>query len=134
MLSGIPQSEDVFVVLVGSFLADIGVFFERHDIEACHMFGKSDRQKSQKMIVCLVNRKKCKKVLLNNKKLGSIDCPKHNFMQNTKIFANENLTPMNEPNKLRRSGLIHEFDDANDQDNIFLDASQVGNDSVLSSY
>ena len=37
---------------------------------------------------------------------------KHNFIQNTKIFANENLTPMNESiayncRKLKHNGLIH---------------------------
>ena len=69
------------------------------------------KDKSQKTIVWFVNRKNCKKVLLNKKKLNSIDCSKHNFTQR-KIFANENLTPMNESiayncRKLKRSGLIH---------------------------
>ena len=46
------------------------------------------------------------------KKLSSIDNSKHNFMQNTKIFANENLTPMNESiayncRKLKHNRLIH---------------------------
>ena len=95
-------------------------------------------------------------------------------MQNTKVFANENLTPMNESTtynckKLKRNGLIHgcfsrdgivrikrrgkdrsvkifhmgklhgffsdfDFVDAEDEDDIFLDASEVvNNDSVQSS-
>ena len=103
-----------------------------------------------------------------------MDNSKHNFTQNTKIFANENLTPMNESTayncrKLKRNGLIHgcflrdgivrikrrekdrpvkifhmdklhglfpnfDFGDADDKDNVFLDASQVVNDSVQSSF
>ena len=122
-----------------------------------------------------MNRKKSKKVLFNKKKLSSLDCSKHNFKQNTKIFASENLTPMNESiayrcRKLRCSGLIHgcfsrdgivrikckekdrpakifymdklhglfpdfDFGDAEDEDDILLDASQVvNNDSVQSGH
>ena len=98
----------------------------------------------------------------------------NNFMQNTKFFANENLTPMNESiahncRKLKCNGLIDgcfsrdgivrikhweedrplkifhkdklhglfpefDFGYADDRDDIFLDASQVVNDSVQSSY
>ena len=114
VLSGIPESvsEDVLEESVISVLADIDVSVESQDIEACHRFGKPDRDKSQKTIVQFVNRKNCKKVLFNKNKLSSIDCSKHNFTQNTKIFANENLRPMNESigyncRKLKRSGLIH---------------------------
>ena len=98
MLSGIPKlvSEDVLEESVISVLADIDVFVESEDIEACHRFDKPDRDKSQKTIVHLVNRKNCKKVLFNKKKLSNIDCSRHSFTQNTKIFANENLTPMYE--------------------------------------
>ena len=42
------------------------------------------------------NRKNCKKNLSNKKKLSKIDCRKHNFSSNTKIFARENLILMNE--------------------------------------
>ena len=98
MLSGIPKlvSEDVLEESVISVLADIDVFVESEDIEACHRFDKPDRDKSQKTIMYFVNRKSCKKVLFNKKKLSSIDCSKHSFTQNTKSFANENLTPMYE--------------------------------------
>ena len=37
-----------------------------------------------------------KKKLSNKKKLSKIDCRKHNFSSNTKIFARENLILMNE--------------------------------------
>ena len=38
-----------------SVLADIDVLVESQDTVACHRFGKYDRDKSQKTIVCLVN-------------------------------------------------------------------------------
>ena len=113
----------------------------------------------------LWTEKNCKKVLFNKKKLSSIDNSKHNFTQNTKIFANENLTPVNESTayncrKLKhRDGIVRikrrekdrpvkifhmdklhglfpnfDFGDADDKDNVFLDASQVVNDSVQSSF
>ena len=58
-----------------------------------------------------VNWKNCK-VLFNKKKLGSIDCSKHNFTQNKKSFAKENLTPINQSiayicRKLKCNGLIN---------------------------
>ena len=114
ILSGIPESvsEDLLEESVISILADIDVLLESQDIEACHRFGKPNRDRSLKTIVLFVNRKNCKKVLFNKKKPSSIDNSKHNFTQNTKNFANENLTPMNESiayncRKLKRSGLIH---------------------------
>ena len=72
ILSGIPElvSEDVLEISVISDLADIDVFIETQNIEACHRFGKPDRDKSQKTIVRFVNRKNCKKVLFNKKKLS----------------------------------------------------------------
>ena len=59
-----------------------------------------------------LNRKHCKKVLLNKRKLQNLDKEKHSFSQNTKVFINENLTVMNENiafngRKLKRSGLVH---------------------------
>ena len=90
VLSGIPESvsEDVLEESVVSNLADIDVLVESQDIEACHRFGKPDRNNFQKTILDFVNRKNSKKVLLNKKKLSSIDNSKHNFMQNKKFFAN----------------------------------------------
>ena len=114
ILSGILESvsEDVLEESVISVLADIDVLFESQDIEACHRFGKPDRDRSLKTIVFFVNRKNCKKVLFKKKKLSSMDNSKHNFTQNSKNFANENPTPMNESiayncRKLKCSGLIH---------------------------
>ena len=86
MLSGIPESvsEDILEESVIPVLADTDVFVKSEGIEACHRFGKPDIDKSQKTIVHFVNRKNCKNVLFNKKKLSSIDCSKHNFTQNTK--------------------------------------------------
>ena len=56
-------SEDVLEESVISVLADIDVFVESEDVEACQRFGRPDRDKSQKTMVCFVNRKNCKKVL-----------------------------------------------------------------------
>ena len=79
-----------------SVLADIDVLVESQDIVACHRFGKYDRDRFQKTIVCFVNWKTARKFSVTIKKINCIDNSKHNFMQNTKIFANENLTPVNE--------------------------------------
>ena len=81
ILSGIPESvsEDVLEESVISVLSDIDVLVESQNIEACHRFGKPDRDKSQKAIVCFVNTKNCKKVLFNQKKLSSIDNSKHPY-------------------------------------------------------
>ena len=73
-------SEDVLEESVISNLADIDVLVESQDIEACHRFGKPDKDKLQKTILDFVNRKNSKKVLLNKKKLSGIDDSKHNFM------------------------------------------------------
>ena len=59
-----------------------------------------------------MNRKHCKKALLNRRKLLNLDKEKHSFSQNTKDFINENLTVMNEniafnARKLKQSRLVH---------------------------
>ena len=112
ILSGIAELvfEDVFEESVISVLADISVLVKNQNTESCHRFGKPDRDKSQKTIVH-IEQKIYKKVLFNKKKLRSIDNSKHNFMQNTEVFAKESLTPMNESiayncRKLKCSGLI----------------------------
>ena len=64
------------------------------------------------LIVCFLNRKHCKKALLNRRKLQNLDKEKHGFSQNTKVFISENLTLMNENitfngRKLKQSGLVY---------------------------
>ena len=58
-----------------------------------------------------LNRKHCKKALLNRRKLQNLDKEKHSFSQNTKVFINENLRVMNEDiafngKKLKQRGLV----------------------------
>ena len=93
-------------------LSDIEVNVSPNDVEACHRIGKRDSNKSKKTIVRFLNRKHCKKALLNRRKLQNLDKEKHGFSQNTKVFINENLTLINESiafngRKLKRSGLVH---------------------------
>ena len=59
-----------------------------------------------------LNRKHCKKALLNRRKFQNLGKEKHGFSQNTKVFINENLTLINENiafngRKLKWSGLVH---------------------------
>ena len=96
---------------VTSVLSDIEVNVFPNDVEACHRIRKSDSNKSNKTEVRFLNRKHCKKALLNRRKLQNLDKEKHSFSQNTKVFINENLTVMNENiafncRKLKRSGLV----------------------------
>ena len=63
-------------------------------------------------IVRFLNRKHCKKTLLNRRKLQNLDKEKHGFSQNTKVFINENLALMNENivfngRKLKWSRSVH---------------------------
>ena len=100
---------------VSSILSDIGVSIQSEEIKACHRFGKTDRKtKSKKTIILFVNRKHCKKALLNKKKLSNINNNKFNFNVETKLYINENLTSMNESiafncRKLKRSNIIHTY-------------------------
>ena len=82
ILSGIPESipDNQLENKVSSILSDIGVSIQSKEIEACHRFGKTDRKtKSKKTIIRFVNRKHCKKALLNKKKLSDINNDKFNF-------------------------------------------------------
>ena len=170
ILSGIPDpvSDDTLEESVISVLADTDVYVERQDKRACHRFGKADRKKWKKIIVQLVNKKKCKKFLSDKKKLGEIDSRMHNFSNSTNTFASKNLTNMSDSIaynccKLKHNGLTHDcfsrddiirikakdraravkifhldklhqpfpnFDlgNADEDDDIFLNAFQVAND------
>ena len=75
--------------------------------------GNQIKNLSKKTIVRFVNRKYCKKALINRKKLVNINSKtKYNFSKNNKIFINENVTRTNESigvcsRKLKRNGQIH---------------------------
>ena len=115
ILSDFPQSipDNQLENTVSSILSDIVVSIQSEEIEACHRFGKTERKaKSKKTIIRFVNRKHCKKALLNKKKFSNINNDKFNFNAERKLFINENLTPMNESiafncRKLKRSNIIH---------------------------
>ena len=69
---------------------------------------------SDRMSFFCVNRKHCKKALLNKKKFSNINNDKFNFNAERKLLINENLTPMNESidfncRKLKRSNIIHTY-------------------------
>ena len=89
ILSGIPESvsEDVLEESVIPVLADVDVLVESQDIEACHRFGKPERDKSQKTTVRFVKRKNCKKALFKKKLLSllitanTILCKIQKFLQ-----------------------------------------------------
>ena len=76
LLSGIPESipDNQFQNTVASILSDITVSIQSKEIQTCHGFGKTDRKTiSKKTDVRFINRKHCKKALLNNKKLSNIN-------------------------------------------------------------
>ena len=76
VLSGIPESipDNQFENTVASILSDTGMSIQSEEIETCHRFGKTDRNtKSKKTNIRFINRKHCKKALLNKKKLSNIN-------------------------------------------------------------
>ena len=64
-----------------------------NDIENCHPIENSYGN-SKKTIVRLVNRKYCKKILYNRRKLKNFDGSRIG-MPNTRISVNENITNSN---------------------------------------
>ena len=97
MISGIPDSiqDSELESTVTSILSDTDVNVESREVEECHRIGKSNNG-SKKTIIRFVNRKYCKKALLNRKQLERIDLKKHHLVSVTRIFINENLTVKNE--------------------------------------
>ena len=72
ILSVIPDniSDDDLEETVTSILSDIDVQVTVNDVETCHRIGQSDKNKSKKTIIPFVNRKHCRKILENKKKIG----------------------------------------------------------------
>ena len=80
------------------------------DIEAWDRIGKS-KGNSKKTIIRFINRKHCKCVLVNRKKLKSFNSESIG-LPNVKLYFNENLTEYNNTLafygcKLKRAGLIN---------------------------
>ena len=97
MILGIPDSvqDSDLESTVTSILSDIDVNVESREVEDCNRIGKSNNG-FKKTIIIFINRKYCKKALLNRKQFEIIDLKKHQFVSGTKIFINENLTVKNE--------------------------------------
>ena len=70
VISGIPDSVQGFdpESTVTSILSDNDVNVESREVEECHRIGQSNND-SKKTIIRFVNRKYCKKALLNRKQL-----------------------------------------------------------------
>ena len=87
VISGIPDSvqDSDFESTVSSILSDIDVNVESREVEDCHGIGKSNNG-SKKTIIRFINRKYCKKALLNRKQLEKIDLKKHQFVKWHKDF------------------------------------------------
>ena len=92
MISGIPDSvqDSELESTVTSILSDVDVNVESREVEECQRIGKSNNG-SKKTIIRFVNRKYCKKALLNRKQLERIDLRKHHLVSGTRIFINENF-------------------------------------------
>ena len=97
VVSGIPDSaqDSELELTVTSIISDTDVNVESREVEECHRIGKSNNG-SKKTIIRFVNRKYCKKALLNRKQLERINLKKHHLVSGTRIFINENLTLKNE--------------------------------------
>ena len=76
-------------------LTDTDINVESRQMEDCHRIGNSNNG-SKKTIIRFINRKYCKKVLLNRKQLERIDLKKHQFVKGKNIFINEKQTVKNE--------------------------------------
>ena len=97
VISGISDSvqDSELESTVTSILSDIDVNVESREVEEYHRIGKSNNG-SKKTIIRFVNRKYCKKALLNRKQLERNNLKKHHLVSGTRIFINENLTVKNE--------------------------------------
>ena len=99
---------------VSDIMKDVDVDINSSDIKACHRIGKSDwRTVSKETIVCSINMKYCKKVLLKRKNFATINTvTNYNFSCNNQILINKSLTKTNKSlafcgRKLKCSWLIH---------------------------
>ena len=92
VISGIPDSvqDSELESTVTSILSDIDVNVESREVEECHRIGKSNNG-SEKTIIRFVNRKYCKKALLNRKQLERIDLKKPHLVSGTRIFKKKEL-------------------------------------------
>ena len=96
-----------YTVSIEEYFLAKGLFLSASTTDLAKMTNKNKKRQCETH-----KQKKLQKSFVQQKKLGKIDCRKHNFSSSTKIFASENLTPMNESIaynccNLKRNGLIH---------------------------
>ena len=115
-ISGIPNkvADDVLEDKVIEVLELIDVKVKKRDIEACHRLPPTKKNKTKRVIVRFVNRKKSESCLLAKKKLADIDPTDLNFKEGTKLYLSENFnshfrTLAWNCRELRRGGLINKF-------------------------
>ena len=94
VISGIPDdvADDNLEDAVTSIMEDVDVIVQNGDIEACHRIGESDQKTSSKKTTArFINRKYCKKALVNRENLININIEmKYNFIQ-IKIIIKKHL-------------------------------------------
>ena len=94
-IEGTPNSisdDELEKTAAAAILNSINVNLDSSDREACHRIGRSKDGKPKKTIIHIVNRKLCKKALLNRKTLPSVAINDNVIQLKIKIFISENLT------------------------------------------
>ena len=104
---------------------------EGNDIEACHRVVKFNNNKPpRKTLVRFVNRKICLQALINRRKLRSFDTSTIG-LDNTELYFNENLTPLNNKlaylcRKLKKDKIIEKTNTRNGEVILFKFNSDEG--------
>ena len=104
---------------------------EGKDIEGCHHVGKfSNNKPPRKTLVRFVNRKICLQALINRRKLRSFDTSTIG-LDNTELYFNENLTPLNNKlaylcRKLKKDKIIEKTNTRNGEVILFKFNSDEG--------
>ena len=88
-------SDDELEKTTVGILNSMNVNLDSSDVEACHRIGRSKDGKPKKTIIHIVNRKFCKKALLNRKKLSPVDINDYEIQLKNKVFIIENLANYN---------------------------------------
>ena len=94
-IKGIPTSISDELEKTAAILNSLNVNLDSSDVEVCQRIGRSKDGKPKKTIIRIVNRKFCKKALLNKKKLSSAAINDNVTQLKNKVFISENLTNYN---------------------------------------
>ena len=113
-IEGIPDniSDENLEKTAVKLLNAIDVDIKESEVEACHRLGKSKKGKSKRTIIRVVNRKYCKKALINRRQLLTVEDDEFEFQVANNVYIKENLTNYNSKllyycRKLRRASLIN---------------------------